>query len=41
MTRRKKEEPSSTRIYNQYDPRAPTMDFTGFINNETIAGQSS
>lgn len=41
MTQRKEEEPSSTSIYNQYDPWAPTVDFTGFINNETIAGEVS
>ncbi|XP_057357505.1 membrane primary amine oxidase isoform X4 [Manis pentadactyla] len=39
VTQRKEEEPSSTSIYNQYDPWAPTVDFTGFINNETIAGE--
>lgn len=41
MTQRKEEEPSSTSIYNQNDPRAPTVDFADFINNETIAGEVS
>lgn len=39
VTRRKEEEPSSTSIYNLNDPWTPTVDFTDFINNETIAGQ--
>ncbi|XP_078293240.1 amine oxidase [copper-containing] 3 [Panthera onca] len=39
VTRRKEEEPSSTSVYNQNDPWAPTVDFTDFINNETIAGE--
>ncbi|XP_025773214.1 membrane primary amine oxidase-like, partial [Puma concolor] len=39
VTRRKEEEPSSTSIYNLNDPWTPTVDFTDFINNETVAGQ--
>lgn len=39
VTRRKEEEPSSSSIYNLNDPWTPTLDFTDFINNETIAGQ--
>ncbi|KAM5212891.1 amine oxidase [copper-containing] 3 isoform 1-T1 [Hipposideros larvatus] len=39
VTQRKEEEPSSTSIYNQNDPWAPTVDFSDFINNETIAGE--
>uniref|UniRef100_A0A8C9K0M7 Amine oxidase n=1 Tax=Panthera tigris altaica TaxID=74533 RepID=A0A8C9K0M7_PANTA len=39
VTRRKEEEPSSTSVYNLNDPWTPTVDFTDFINNETIAGQ--
>uniref|UniRef100_A0A673V4P7 Amine oxidase n=1 Tax=Suricata suricatta TaxID=37032 RepID=A0A673V4P7_SURSU len=39
VTRRKGEEPSSTSIYNLNDPWTPTVDFSDFINNETIAGQ--
>lgn len=41
VTQRKEEEPSSTSIYNLNDPWTPTVDFTDFINNETIAGQVS
>ncbi|XP_006901751.1 PREDICTED: membrane primary amine oxidase isoform X2 [Elephantulus edwardii] len=36
VTQRKEEEPSSTSVYNQNDPWTPTVDFTNFINNETI-----
>ncbi|XP_046302556.1 membrane primary amine oxidase [Marmota monax] len=39
VTQRKEEEPSSTSIFNQNDPWAPTVDFNDFINNETIAGE--
>lgn len=39
VTQRKEEEPSSTSIYNQNDPWTPTVDFSDFINNETIAGE--
>ncbi|XP_006156139.1 membrane primary amine oxidase [Tupaia chinensis] len=39
VTQRKETEPSSTSIYNLNDPWTPTVDFTDFINNETIAGQ--
>ncbi|XP_043856172.1 membrane primary amine oxidase isoform X2 [Dromiciops gliroides] len=39
VTQRKEEEPSSTSIYNQNDPWTPTVNFTNFINNETIAGK--
>ncbi|KAM9596478.1 amine oxidase [copper-containing] 3 isoform 1-T1 [Trichechus inunguis] len=39
VTQRKEKEPSSTSIYNQNDPWTPTVDFTDFINNETIAGE--
>uniref|UniRef100_A0A5F8G9S7 Amine oxidase n=2 Tax=Monodelphis domestica TaxID=13616 RepID=A0A5F8G9S7_MONDO len=39
VTQRKEEEPSSTSIYNQNDPWTPTVNFTDFINNETIAGK--
>ncbi|XP_060059431.1 membrane primary amine oxidase isoform X2 [Erinaceus europaeus] len=39
VTQRKEDEPSSTSIYNQNDPWTPTVDFTDFINNETIAGK--
>ncbi|XP_074117761.1 amine oxidase [copper-containing] 3-like isoform X2 [Sminthopsis crassicaudata] len=39
VTQRKEEEPSSTSIYNQNDPWTPTLNFTDFINNETIAGK--
>ncbi|XP_054449840.1 LOW QUALITY PROTEIN: membrane primary amine oxidase [Pteronotus mesoamericanus] len=39
VTQRKEEEPSSTSIFNQNDPWAPTVDFTDFINNETIVGE--
>lgn len=39
VTQRKEEEPSSTSIFNQNDPWTPTVDFTDFINNETIAGE--
>lgn len=41
VTQRKEEEPSSTSIYNLNDPWTPTVDFTDFINNETVAGQVS
>uniref|UniRef100_A0A8C5L3V3 Amine oxidase n=1 Tax=Jaculus jaculus TaxID=51337 RepID=A0A8C5L3V3_JACJA len=39
VTQRKEKEPSSTSIFNQNDPRAPAVDFSDFINNETIAGE--
>ncbi|XP_043323720.1 primary amine oxidase, liver isozyme isoform X5 [Cervus canadensis] len=39
VTQRKEGEPSSTSIYNLNDPWSPTLDFSDFINNETIAGQ--
>ncbi|KAM9003887.1 membrane primary amine oxidase [Sarcophilus harrisii] len=39
VTQRKDEEPSSTSLYNQNDPWTPTLNFTDFINNETIAGK--
>ncbi|KAM5273392.1 amine oxidase [copper-containing] 3-like [Ctenodactylus gundi] len=39
VTQRKEGEPSSTSIYNLNDPWTPTVDFTDFINNETITGQ--
>ncbi|XP_036613926.1 membrane primary amine oxidase-like isoform X2 [Trichosurus vulpecula] len=39
VTQRKEEEPSSTSIYNQNDPWSPTVNFTDFINNETVAGK--
>nr|BAD74047.1 semicarbazide-sensitive amine oxidase [Rattus norvegicus] len=39
VTQRKEEEPSSFSIYNQNDPWTPTVDFTDFISNETIAGE--
>ncbi|XP_027726309.1 membrane primary amine oxidase-like isoform X2 [Vombatus ursinus] len=39
VTQRKEEEPSSTSIYNQNDPWTPAVNFTDFINNETIAGK--
>ncbi|XP_016057639.1 PREDICTED: membrane primary amine oxidase isoform X2 [Miniopterus natalensis] len=39
VTQRKEEEPSSTSIFNQNDPWAPTVDFTDFINNETLVGK--
>ncbi|XP_014646125.1 PREDICTED: membrane primary amine oxidase isoform X2 [Ceratotherium simum simum] len=39
VTQRKEGEPSSTSIYNLNDPWTPTVDFTDFINNETVAGQ--
>ncbi|XP_064126354.1 amine oxidase [copper-containing] 3-like isoform X2 [Loxodonta africana] len=39
VTQRKEEEPSSTSIYNLNDPWTPIVDFTDFINNETIAGK--
>lgn len=41
VTQRKEEEPSSTSIFNQNDPWTPTVDFTNFINNESIAGEVS
>lgn len=41
VTQRKEEEPSSTSIYNLNDPWTPTVDFTDFINNETVSGQVS
>ena len=41
MTQRKETEPSSSSIFNQTDPWTPTVDFTDFINNETIAGKVS
>ncbi|KAM6163052.1 amine oxidase [copper-containing] 3 [Rhynchocyon petersi] len=39
VTQRKEEEPSSTSIYNQNDPWTPTVDFSDFISNESIAGE--
>ncbi|XP_014689388.3 amine oxidase [copper-containing] 3-like [Equus asinus] len=39
VTQRKEGEPSSTSIYNLNDPWTPTVDFTDFINNETVAGR--
>ncbi|XP_070222928.1 primary amine oxidase, liver isozyme [Bos mutus] len=39
VTQRKEGEPSSTSIYNLNDAWSPTLDFSDFINNETIAGQ--
>ncbi|XP_029068478.1 LOW QUALITY PROTEIN: membrane primary amine oxidase-like [Monodon monoceros] len=39
VTRWKEEEPRSISIYNLKDPWTPTLDFTDFLNNETIAGQ--
>uniref|UniRef100_A0A8C0E0Z3 Amine oxidase n=1 Tax=Balaenoptera musculus TaxID=9771 RepID=A0A8C0E0Z3_BALMU len=39
VTQRKEEEPRSISIYNLNDPWTPTLDFTDFISNETIAGQ--
>ncbi|XP_049715876.1 membrane primary amine oxidase isoform X8 [Elephas maximus indicus] len=39
VTQRKEKEPSSTSIYNLNDPWTPIVDFTDFINNETIAGK--
>uniref|UniRef100_A0A8C3WVG5 Amine oxidase n=1 Tax=Catagonus wagneri TaxID=51154 RepID=A0A8C3WVG5_9CETA len=39
VTQRKEEESKSTSIYNLNDPWTPTLNFTDFINNETIAGQ--
>ncbi|XP_037004638.2 membrane primary amine oxidase isoform X4 [Artibeus jamaicensis] len=39
VTQRKEEEPSSSSIFNQNDPWVPTVDFTDFINNETIVGK--
>ena len=41
MTQRKETEPSSSSIFNQNDPWTPTVDFSDFINNETIAGKGS
>lgn len=41
VTRRKEAEPSSTSVYNLNDPWTPAVDFTDFINNETLAGQVS
>ncbi|XP_004707549.1 membrane primary amine oxidase [Echinops telfairi] len=41
VTQRKEEEPRSTSIYNQNDPWTPTVAFTDFINNETLAGEVS
>ena len=41
VTQRKEEEPRSISIYNLNDPWTPTLDFTDFISNETIAGQVS
>ena len=41
VTQRKETEPSSTSIFNQNDPWTPTVDFSDFINNETIAGKVS
>lgn len=41
MTRRKEEEPSSSSIFNQNDPWTPSVDFSNFISNETIAGEVS
>ncbi|XP_050012442.1 amine oxidase [copper-containing] 3 [Alexandromys fortis] len=39
VTRRKEKEPSSSSIFNQNDPWTPTVDFSNFISNETIAGE--
>nr|XP_008517382.1 PREDICTED: membrane primary amine oxidase-like isoform X1 [Equus przewalskii] len=39
VTQRKEGEPSSTSIYNLNDPWTPTVGFTDFINNETVAGR--
>ncbi|KAM8815293.1 amine oxidase [copper-containing] 3 [Rhynchonycteris naso] len=39
VTQRKEEEPSSSSIFNQNDPWAPTVNFTDFINNETIVAE--
>ncbi|XP_072795382.1 amine oxidase [copper-containing] 3-like isoform X3 [Vicugna pacos] len=39
VTQRKETEPTSTSIFNQNDPWTPSVDFSGFINNETIAGE--
>lgn len=39
VTRRKEEEPTSTSVYNQNDPWAPTVTFADFINNETITNE--
>ncbi|ELR46507.1 hypothetical protein M91_15215, partial [Bos mutus] len=39
ITQRKETEPSSSSIFNQNDPWTPTVDFSDFINNETIAGK--
>uniref|UniRef100_A0A8C8YX92 Amine oxidase n=1 Tax=Prolemur simus TaxID=1328070 RepID=A0A8C8YX92_PROSS len=39
VTRRKEEEPASSSVFNQNDPWTPTVDFTDFINNETIMGE--
>ncbi|XP_025135873.3 primary amine oxidase, liver isozyme isoform X3 [Bubalus bubalis] len=39
VTQRKETEPSSSSIFNQNDPWTPTVDFSDFINNETIAGK--
>jgi primary-amine oxidase len=41
VTQRKEEEPSSSSIFNQNDPWTPTVNFTDFISNETIAGEVS
>ncbi|XP_035889836.1 membrane primary amine oxidase isoform X4 [Phyllostomus discolor] len=39
VTQRKEEEPSSSSIFNQNDPWVPTVDFSDFIDNETIVGK--
>ncbi|XP_010840788.1 PREDICTED: primary amine oxidase, liver isozyme [Bison bison bison] len=39
ITQRKETEPSSSSVFNQNDPWTPTVDFSDFINNETIAGK--
>uniref|UniRef100_A0A4W2CGY8 Amine oxidase n=1 Tax=Bos indicus x Bos taurus TaxID=30522 RepID=A0A4W2CGY8_BOBOX len=39
VTQRKETEPSSSSVFNQNDTWTPTVDFTDFINNETIAGK--
>lgn len=39
VTRRKEQEPRSSSVFNQNDPWAPTVDFSSFIDNETVAGE--
>ena len=41
VTQQQEEEPSSTSIYDLNDPWTPAVDFTDFINNETVARQVS